>query len=50
MALKRIQEENGNSCTTIFRKCCDSYFNHYGAVSILDTLDSGEIEKKHMTI
>lgn len=45
MALKRIQEENGNSCTTIFRKCCDSYLNHYGAVSILDTLDSGEIEK-----
>lgn len=45
MALKRIQEENGNSCTTIFRKCCDSYLNHYGAVSILDTLDSSEIEK-----
>lgn len=45
MALKRIQEENGNSCTSIFRKCCDSYLNHYGAVSILDTLESSEIEK-----
>lgn len=45
MALKRVQEENGNSCTTIFRKCCDSYLNHYGAVSILDTLDPSEIEK-----
>ncbi len=45
MALKRVQEENGNSCTTIFRKCCDSYLNHYGAVSILDTLTSEEIEE-----
>lgn len=45
MALKRVQEENGNSCTTIFRKCCDSYLNHYGAVSILDTLSSEEIEE-----
>lgn len=45
MALKRIQEEKGNSCTTVFRKCCDSYLNHYGAVSILDTLDSSEIEE-----
>lgn len=45
MALKRIQEDNGNSCTTIFRKCCDSYLNHYGAVSILDTLTSEEIEE-----
>lgn len=44
MALKRVQEENGNACTSIFRKCCDSYLNHYGAVSILDTLDSNEIE------
>lgn len=43
-ALKRVQEENGNKCTTIFRKCCDSYLNHYGAVSILDTLSSEEIE------
>lgn len=45
MALKRIQEDNGNSCTTIFRKCCDSYLNHYGAVSILDTLTSEDIEE-----
>lgn len=45
MALKRVQEENGNSCTTIFRKCCDSYLNHYGAVSILDTLTPEEIEE-----
>lgn len=44
-ALKRIQNEQGNACTTIFRKCCDSYLNHYGAVSILDTLTSDEIEK-----
>lgn len=44
-ALKRIQDEQGNACTTIFRKCCDSYLNHYGAVSILDTLTSDEIEK-----
>ena len=43
-ALKRIQVEQGNACTTIFRKCCDSYLNHYGAVSILDTLTSAEIE------
>ena len=55
MALKRIQEENGNYCTNIFRKCCDSYLNHYGAVSVLDTLESSEIEtiayeymKKHL--
>lgn len=43
-ALKRMQDEQGNACTTIFRKCCDSYLNHYGAVSILDTLSSAEIE------
>lgn len=43
-ALKRVQEENGNNCTVIFRKCCDSYINHYGAVSILDTLSAEEIE------
>ncbi len=43
-ALKRIQEERGNACTTIFRKCCDSYLNHYGVVSILDTLSSKEVE------
>lgn len=44
-ALRRLQEERGNNCTTIFRKCCDSYLNHYGAVSILDTLTSDEIEE-----
>lgn len=44
-ALKRIQDEQGNACTTIFRKCCDSYLNHYGAVSILDTLTTEEIEE-----
>ena len=44
MALKRLQAERGNSCTTLFRKCCDSYLNHYGAVSIIDTLESSEIE------
>ncbi len=43
-ALKRIQEENGNNCTTIFRKCCDGYINHYGVVTILDTLEPVEIE------
>lgn len=43
-ALKRIQTEQGNSCTTVFRKCCDSYLNRYGAVTILDTLSSQEIE------
>ena len=43
-ALKKIQEEQGNACTTIFRKCCDSYINHYGAVSILDTLSADEVE------
>lgn len=44
-ALGRIQDENGNSCTKIFRDCCDSYLNHYGAVSILDTLHSDDVEK-----
>lgn len=44
-ALKRIQEENGNNCTTIFRECCDGYINHYGVVTILDTLEPDEIEK-----
>lgn len=42
-ALKTMQEENGNKCTTIFRACCDSYINHYGAVSILDTLSADDI-------
>ena len=44
MALKRVQEENGNYCTTIFRKCCDGYINHYGVVTILDTLEPSEVE------
>lgn len=44
-ALKRIQEEQGNACTAIFRKCCDSYINHYGAVNILDTLTANEVEE-----
>lgn len=43
-ALKRIQTETGNAATPTFRKCCDSYINHYGAVTILDTLSSDEIE------
>lgn len=43
-ALKRVQEERGNACTTIFRRCCDSYLNHYGVVSILDTLSAKEVE------
>jgi hypothetical protein len=50
-ALKRIQEEAGNAATTPFRKCCNSYINHYGAVTILDTLSATDIEDlayKHM--
>lgn len=43
-ALKRIQEEAGNAATPTFRKCCDSYINHYGAITILDVLSSEEIE------
>lgn len=43
LALKDVQNERGNSCTPIFRKCCHSYLNHYGAVSVLDTLSSEEI-------
>ncbi len=43
-ALKRIQEEQGNACTTLFRKCCDSYLNHYGVVTILDTLTAEDVE------
>lgn len=42
-ALKQMQEERGNSCTTVFRNCCHSYLNHYGAVSVLDTLSSDDI-------
>lgn len=43
-ALKRIQELKGNACTNIFRDCCDSYLNHYGAVTILDYLTEDDIE------
>lgn len=45
LALKGIQEETGNASTRVFRLCCDSYLNHYGAVSILDTLSFEDIEK-----
>lgn len=51
LALKEIQQERGNSCTTIFRKCCNSYINHYGVVAILDALTSDEVYEiayKHM--
>ena len=44
-ALKRIQEERGNNATPVFRMCCHSYLNHYGAYSILDTLTAEEIEE-----
>ena len=44
-ALRTMQDKRGDNCTTIFRKCCDSYMNHYGAVSILDFLSAAEIEK-----
>lgn len=43
-ALKRIQEVTGNAATPTFRKCCDSYINHYGAITILDALTLQEIE------
>ena len=45
MALKRIQKETGNASTLVFRQCCDSYLNHYGAVSILDALNAEDIEE-----
>lgn len=44
-ALKRIQFECGNAATKPFRDCCNSYLNHYGAISILDTLTAHEIEE-----
>lgn len=43
-ALKRIQETTGNNSTPIFRTCCNSYLNRYGAVAILDALSAEEIE------
>ena len=45
LALKRIQEETGSISTPVFRQCCDSYLNHYGAVSILDALSAEDIEE-----
>ena len=45
MALKRMQEESGNTCTKQFRQCCDSYLNHYGAVTVLDSLNPEDIEE-----
>lgn len=45
MALKRIQEETGNASTPVFRQCCDSYLNHYGAVAVLDALAAEDIEE-----
>ena len=44
-ALKRIQEETGNASTPVFRRCCESYLNRYGAVSVLDSLDAEDIEE-----
>jgi len=44
-ALKRIQDETGNAATPTFRKCCDSYINHYGAITILDALSASNIEE-----
>ena len=43
LALREVQTEKGNACTTLFRKCCHSYLNHYGVVTILDTLSDQEI-------
>ena len=45
MALSRIQKETRNASTTIFRKCCDTYFNHFGAVTVVDALSINEIEQ-----
>lgn len=43
-ALQKIQEQTGNAASKIFRECCDSYINHYGAVTVLDSLSEDEIE------
>lgn len=45
MDLERIQEETGNTNTPVFRQYCGSYLNHYGAVSILDSLSAEDIEE-----
>ena len=44
-ALKRVQDEKKNACTTLFRACCNSYFNHYGAVTAIDMLTPEDVEK-----
>lgn len=44
-ALHRIQEKTGSASTTVFRACCDSYLNHYGAVTSLDVLSAEDIEQ-----
>ncbi len=43
-ALSRIQTEKRNACTPTFRMCCDSFLNHYGAVTAIDSLSCDEIE------
>ena len=43
-ALKRIQDISGNAATQAFRKCTNSFINHYGAVAVLDFLTADEIE------
>ena len=44
-ALERIQDEiKGHQATEVFRKCCNSYLNHYAAVSLIDMLEENEIE------
>ena len=45
MALKRTQEESGSTCTKQFRQCCDSYLNHYGAITVLDSLNPEDVEE-----
>lgn len=42
-ALGKIQSERGNKATMVFRKCCDSFLNHYGAVTVLDFLTAEDI-------
>lgn len=44
-ALGKMQDKKGNACTKMFRDCCFSCLNHYGAVSILDSLEPEEIEE-----
>ncbi len=44
-ALRRIQDKRGDAATNQFRECCNSYFNHYGVVTIVDTLSAEEIEE-----